>query len=201
MIKPTLLVFCAAAAFAQDMTTPPPAIVAEMKKLQPLVGEWKGGGWIQMGPSKQEFQSTETVESRLGGVVLMVEGRHHDKADATRLVHHALGAISYNLRSKEFEFRAYTAAGQSITASARTRDNGIEWGFTPPGSDIKIRYFIRLNDGGEWLETGEMSRDGNTWQPFFEMRLKRQPARAAVPPAAAVSAAAAAPALLRDTGR
>ena len=201
MIRVIVLAFCAACAFAQDMTAPPAAIAAEMKKLDFMVGEWRGGGWIQMGPSKQEFQSSETVERRLGGVLLLIEGRHHDKADSKRLVHHAMGAVSYNLRSKEFEFRAYTAAGQALTAPARTRDNGLEWSFTPPGSDVNIRYFIRLDEKGQWLETGEMSRDGKEWRQFFEMRLTRQQSRAAAPAGESASLASAAPVLAPDTGR
>jgi hypothetical protein len=172
-MKPFLLALLVTGVFAQDMMTPQPGQLAEMKKLDFLLGEWRGGGWIQMGPEKHEFEGRETVESKLGGVLLLIEGRHYAKGDASRMMHNAFAAVSWNPRTKEYEFRAYTANGQALTVPARWRDGGLEWGFEPPGSGMKIRYFIRLDEKGQWVETGEMSRDGSQPRQFFEMRLTR----------------------------
>jgi hypothetical protein len=201
-MRPALLFLLSAAALAQNMMTPPASQLAEMKKLDFLVGEWRGGGWIQMGPEKNEFEGTERVESRLGGVILTIEGLHHTKGAAATPVHNAFAVVSYDPRVKAFQFRAYTANGQALTADARLRDNGLEWGFdVPGGSGMKIRYFIRLDDKGQWLETGEMSRDGSEWRQFFEMRLRRQPSRAGAPAAEFASRAAASSGTSPYTGK
>ncbi|HET8548798.1 MAG TPA: DUF1579 family protein [Bryobacteraceae bacterium] len=180
-MKAALLTLLATAALAQNVT-PPAGQLAEMKKLDFLLGEWRGGGWIQMGPEKQEFEGRESVASKLGGLILTIEGVHHRKAGSGTPVHNAFAVVSYDPRARMYQFRAYTANGQALTADGRIRDGGFEWGFeVPGGSGMKIRYFIRLDDKGKWVETGEMSRDGSEWRQFFEMRLTRQPSRAAVP--------------------
>jgi hypothetical protein len=49
---------------------------AETKKLDWLVGQWKGTGWIQMGPQgRKEFTQTETIQGKLDGLVLVIEGQ------------------------------------------------------------------------------------------------------------------------------
>jgi hypothetical protein len=201
-MKLTLLALLATAALAQDMMTPPPAQLSEMKKLNFLIGEWKGGGSIQMGPEKREFEGTEIVQSKLGGVVFTIDGMHHAKGQPGTPLHNALAVVSYDMRAKGYQFRAYTANGQALTADAHLRDGGLEWGFdVPGGSGMKIRYFIRLDDKGQWLETGEMSRDGSEWRQFFEMRLTRQPSRAEARAAESASRAAAGPGTAPYTGK
>jgi hypothetical protein len=37
----------------------------------------------------------------------------------------------------------------------------------------KIQYRIKLNEAGQWTETGEWSRDEETWNQFFGMTLDR----------------------------
>ena len=68
-----------------------------MKPFLPAVGKWRGEGWMQMGPGEpQRAVSEETVEMRLDGLVLVVEGLHHAKlADgaAGKVVHHALAIV------------------------------------------------------------------------------------------------------------
>jgi len=68
-----LLCISSVAALAQ---TPASGQRVEMKKLDWLVGHWKGTGWMQMGPQgRKEFTITETVEGKLDGLVLVIEGQ------------------------------------------------------------------------------------------------------------------------------
>src|SRR5262245_36597358 len=80
---------------------------AEMKKLDWLVGQWKGTGWIQMGPQgRKEFAQTETVQSKLDGLVLLIEGQGKSKENGST-VHTALALASYDERAKNFRWRAF----------------------------------------------------------------------------------------------
>ena len=63
-----------AAPTAQTRST---AHVDEMKKFDFLLGRWSGEGWIEMTPGQRlKFKSNETVDTRLGGSLLIVEGKH-----------------------------------------------------------------------------------------------------------------------------
>ena len=56
--------------------TPASGQRVEMKKLDWLVGHWKGTGWMQMGPQgRKEFTITETIQGKLDGLVLVIEGQ------------------------------------------------------------------------------------------------------------------------------
>src|SRR5213083_453298 len=61
--------------FAAEQPTSKDVQRREMKKLDWFVGHWKGTGWIQMGPQRRhEFTQTETIEAKLDGLVLVIEG-------------------------------------------------------------------------------------------------------------------------------
>lgn len=149
----------------------------ELKRLDFLLGEWKGAGWIEMGPGRRaEFQQTEHVQSRLNGTVILVEGLGRGKMGSTGeegVVHHALAVISYNTGAKKLAFRAFRADGNSVDADATVSDKGMVWGFRDPQRGMQVRYTIKLDEMGRWNEVGELSMDGQAWRKFFEMTLQR----------------------------
>jgi hypothetical protein len=145
----------------------------EMKKLDWLVGQWNGTGWMQLGPQgRKEFTITETVQGKLDGLVLVIEGNGKSKEDG-RAVHTALAFVSYDEGAKTFRWRAFTAEGRQTDTVAKVGANTLEWGLEIPDRG-RMRYTIKLNEKGEWFEVGEMTQDGETWRKFFEMTLQRQ---------------------------
>lgn len=164
--------------FAQD----PRALATQreaLKKLDSWVGVWKGSGWTRFGAgNKEEFTITETVQSKLDGLVLLVEGlgKGTDAAGKELVGHQALAVVSYDDKAKQFRFRHYTAQGRFGESELKVTDGGYEWGMSPEGSPVKIRFIIKL-DGKKWQETGEFSQDGTNWVQFLEMNLDKLPAR------------------------
>jgi hypothetical protein len=142
---------------------------AAMKKLSFLVGEWQGESWTQMGPDKRTSKGTEIVQSKLGGLLLVIDGRFESGG---QVAHNAYGVLSYDPRAERYRFNAYTTNGQMADAKVELKEGGFDWSFQPnPG--ITIRYEMRLNDTGEWVEKGYFVRDGSPVQ-FFEMHLKKK---------------------------
>ncbi|MBZ0110852.1 MAG: hypothetical protein K8J08_00180 [Thermoanaerobaculia bacterium] len=156
---------------AQD--PPPPASdegLAAMQEIAFLIGEWHGSGWMRRGPAEpQPFESTETIEGRLDGRVLLVEGLHRSK-ETGEVVHSALAVISYDPKKGEYRFRSYLADGRSGDYSAQLENGNFVWNMDVPNG--KIRYTIAVKDDG-WNEKGEYSADGASWNHFFQMDLER----------------------------
>jgi hypothetical protein len=144
----------------------------QMKKLEWLVGHWKGAGWIEMGPQgRHKFVQTESIQSKLDGLVLIVEGVGRSVDDRST-VHSALALVSYDDGARTFRWRAFTAEGRQTDAEAKVGDGMLEWGF-PISEHGRVRFTIKLNDKSEWFEIGEMTQDGQVWRQFFEMTLQR----------------------------
>lgn len=140
-----------------------------MTKLKFLVGHWKGEAKMDGRP---DMVHVETVESRLDGMVLVVEGMGRAQKDDD-LVHHAMGVISYDARAKHYRVVAYRDDGESVDAVATfLSDGSFQWSFDTTGQR-SVRYTIRVSGSGEWQETGEIARDGKTWLPFYEATLSR----------------------------
>lgn len=144
----------------------------EMRKLDWLVGEWTGEAATQMGPGKREKAAmTERVQSKLGGRVLLIEGL--GKGPAGEIVHDALAVASWDDATKKYRFDAWTARHGYVEAWLEVGENNARWGFdTPQGG--KVRYTIARTENGQWRETGDFSRDGKQWMPFFEMTLTKK---------------------------
>ncbi|MCK6692733.1 MAG: hypothetical protein L6Q97_11600 [Thermoanaerobaculia bacterium] len=167
-----LFSLCLGSFFAQPGLQPGAAVRDAMQKVQFLEGRWQGAGWIQMGPQRHEFIVSETGVFKANGGVLMLEGVGRDAADTSVIIHQALGFISWDQQNGKYLMRAFRADGNHVDADFHVADDGsILWGFTHPMAG-QIRYTIRL-DNGQWVESGEMSRDGKSWRPFLEMRLSR----------------------------
>lgn len=132
---------------------------------------------MMRGPgNRQTSHVTETAELKLEGTLLMLEGLGTSKvpnSDEERIVHHALGIVSYDAAAERYLMRAYRAGGQFVDADLSVGDKTLVWGFTEPNAG-EIRYTFTLTEAGQWHEIGEISQDGQTWHPFFEMTLKRQ---------------------------
>lgn len=146
-----------------------------MKPLEFLVGTWSGSGWVARGPkSTHTFRGEEHVELRLGGTLLLTEGKHwsSDKSPETSMpVHHAMAVISPK-SDGSYEFRSWLANRDGGVFSGRMVDDAFVWSITAPNR--KIRYTIRLDKQGRWYEIGEIFNQSRQWHKFFEMTLSRQ---------------------------
>ena len=152
--------------------TVPLSAADEMKKLEWMVGEWSGEASIQMGPGKPELtKMTESIQSKLGGKAILIQGLGKDDKGAT--VHESLAVIAYNETAKKYELESWTARYPHVESWFEVGDQSAQWGFdTPQGG--KVRYSISRTEKGQWLEIGEFSRDGNQWMKFFEMTLTKK---------------------------
>jgi hypothetical protein len=155
---------------------PNPVQLEAMKKLHFLVGEWKGEGWTEYAPGQRRTSPiNESVQPKLGGMVLLVEGLGKIKVpgkDEDLITHHALGILSYDEKEKIYRLRSHLFTGQTTSAEARFTDEGFQWGFQP-APNMNIRYTVKLTEKGEWFERGEMSQDGKSWRQFHEMTLQK----------------------------
>ncbi len=157
--------------FAQ---TPASPTLAEMKKLDFLVGQWQGEGYFLLGPSQRKtFSQTENIQRKVDGTILHIEGlgKSKDPGNEGTTIHNVFGIVSYDKDTKVYRWRVYRADGSVIDTEAKVSGNTLVWGMRERGADI--RFTITLNEKGQWIEIGEFSRDGKTWQKFFEMTLRR----------------------------
>jgi hypothetical protein len=163
---------------AQDAKAPDPKAAAAvmtpaeaMKKLAFLLGEWKGTGSFAFGPDRKvSFDQRETVEAKLNGALMVVEGLG---TAGGRAVHQAYGIFSYDPVRKAYNFRAYLSDGRFRDMDVfEAGEGGFSWGMTEAGG-AQIRYTMSRGAAGEWIEKGARSLDGKAWTPFFEMSLAK----------------------------
>ena len=158
--------------YGQDYLKPSPEMVTAMEKVSFMEGKWKGEGWVQMGPQKEEFIQHETVGTKANGTVMVIDGIAFAADDTSKVVHNAYAVISYNDQESKYVMRAYRADGRYVDADFEVQDDGkIVWGFSHPMAG-QIKYTIWEEDG-KWIEKGEMSRDGESWMHFFQTSLEK----------------------------
>jgi hypothetical protein len=143
-----------------------------MAKIAQRAGKWKGGGWNHMPGGRHESNSEETIEMRLDGRALLIEGFHTDVRSG-EVSHHALAIIAWDDAQKQYRFASALAAGRTGYFPARLEGRKFIWTIAIPNGPTS-RFTISLDDPDKWREVGEQSRDGGvTWVKFFEMNLDR----------------------------
>jgi heme/copper-type cytochrome/quinol oxidase subunit 2 len=152
--------------------------IAEMKKLDFLVGTWKGKGWIMTQNGRQTFTAEESLERKLAGQIVVVDGLGKsidEKTGKEKIVHQAYGVFSYDATADKIKFRWYKAdSGEEDETTIEVSGNKFVWGFDVPQNGVKVKFTENINEKGNWIEIGEVTRDGGkTWFKFFEMELSK----------------------------
>lgn len=153
---------------AVEETTPHPT--ADMKPIAFLAGTWQGTGWAQTREGRHEFAIREKIEPKLDGSVFLVEGIGKDAAG--KVHHHALAFFHYDKQAGHFKVKAFRKDGGYVDAKGEMKDGAFVWGFEQPQAGT-VRFTLKLNAKGQWVETGEFSRDGKQWFKIMEMTLDR----------------------------
>ncbi len=168
-----LLIFLASIGYSQS-----PEIIQQnaMKKMEWLVGEWKGTAWTQMGPQNRDtVEMHESIVLELNGTILKIKGTgyHFNKEGNKEVAHDAFAVVSYDVANQKYRWQSWRVPGGYFTEhEPEVGENSFSWIMeTPQG---KMKYKLQLNNKGQWHETGHFSRDGENWFPFFEMVLNKQ---------------------------
>jgi hypothetical protein len=159
---------------AQNPFQPKKETIDALQKISFLTGNWKGNGYIQMGPQKHSFTQTEVIKLKLNGTVIQIEGEGKDKQNPEITIHQAFAIISYDAQNTKYLMTAFRGDGEQINAETKLIDsNTFQWSFSNPMAGL-IKFTISVKNN-VWTETGEMSRDnGTTWTKYFEMILDKQ---------------------------
>lgn len=141
---------------------------AAMKKLAFLTGKWSGEAKASRGPSQvTELNQEETVEYKLDGLVLLIEGTGRNKTDGA-VSFRALATVSFDDASSTYRIRAYND-GRFLDTELKLAENGkgFTWGFD--SGPAKISYVMTLSEKGEWIEVGSITLGSQPPRKFVEM--------------------------------
>lgn len=165
-----LILACLTAASTLAQGKPPenPEVIKAMKEVAFITGEWEGEGWYMVNGQKSTSKVTEKIALKAGGAVLSLEGKGVDSAG--RVVHDAFGILYYEPSTKDYRMRSFLAGETGGEHHATAKNGVIVWTIK---SQRTIRYTIKLDEQGRWLEIGEMDMGDGKWFQFFEMRLKK----------------------------
>jgi hypothetical protein len=169
----TTLLCCfalACTAFAQPQRPNVTAQREAMKKLAFLVGTWTGEAATVRPNQTIKVKQTEQVTYKLDGLVLLIEGtgRNPDTGD---IMFRALATVSYEDAASVYHFRAYND-GNYLDTDLKVPMNGFEWSYK--AGPAQVRFVTKLDDKGDWVETGDVIMDNNPAQRFFDMTVRKQ---------------------------
>ncbi|MBV6457680.1 MAG: hypothetical protein HONBIEJF_00797 [Fimbriimonadaceae bacterium] len=163
----------ASAAFVTPLQEqgPSPAEKAAIEKVGFLVGKWQGKGWV-MEPSgaKADYTGTETVQMKLSGKALLVEGEFKDGEGKVR--HQTLAIITYDTKTSKYQFRTYLFNQPEAVHDLILTEDGFTWELKP-NNTTKVRFNMTGKAKQEWIETGEVLIEGRPPMKFMEMNLKK----------------------------
>jgi len=160
----------ASGAFAQPQ---PPNMTVQreaMKKLAFLVGTWTGDATTMRRDQTTKVKQTEQAGYKLDGLLLLIEGtgRHPDSGE---VMFRALATVSYDDVAGVYHFRAYND-GSYLDTELKVPENCFAWGYK--AGPAQIAFVMKLNDQGDWVETGVATMGQGPAQRFFNMTVRKQ---------------------------
>ena len=142
-----------------------------MHKLAFLAGRWSGPVTITRGPAESlHLTQSEDVQYKLGGLVLLVEGKS-TSADG-KAEFSALATISFDDATRTYRIRAYNN-GHYADAELSTLADGFSWGF--PAGPGRVVSTMHLTTKGEWQEVTDFTMGGTPPRRSVDMLLQHLP--------------------------
>ncbi|MFT3880135.1 MAG: hypothetical protein QM703_10805 [Gemmatales bacterium] len=150
--------------------------LAAIKKLDNWVGTWKGVGWSMNEKGERfDFTITESVQRKVAGTVLLLDGKGVRKNDQGEEIttHDGLVVISYDEKTHRYHWHGYDVGREPVHSELKMINGAMQWEVQPPNRSPTIRFTIKI-ENNRWHETGEVSLDGKAWNKFMEVTLERQ---------------------------
>lgn len=139
-----------------------------MHKLAFLAGRWSGPVTIMQGPGQSmHFKQSEDVQYKLGGLVLLIEGK--STTPSGKAVFSALATVSFDTATRTYHIRAYNN-GHYVDAKLSLLPQGFSWSF--PAGRVRVVNSMHLTAKGEWKEGSEVVTEGAPPRPSVEMLLR-----------------------------
>jgi hypothetical protein len=133
-----------------------------LKTLDWMVDKWEGESWLEFAPGQRKTNhSLETVQSKVGGAVLLIEGYHKGKIagqpeTAEDVITDKYSSILLDdSKAERHRFIAFTARQGYGDFQVKVADECWEWETTTPSG--RVRFTITHSDKDEWSEKGEAS--------------------------------------------
>ena len=119
-----------------------------------------------------ELVQTEDAQSKLDGLILIIEGLGRVKSAGTVALQ-ALGIVPYDDEAAAYRMRAYND-GRYFETDLKLIEHGegIAWGVSL--GDIKTSSVLRINDIGEWTELTEITVGSHSPWKSMELTVSRQ---------------------------
>jgi hypothetical protein len=172
-----MLICITALFYGTDASAQPAAgqVSEKMTLFNWMIGDWSGEAWyLGRDQKKTQLIQKEHIISRLDGALITMEGSGYDKPGSgdAKKVFQAFGILTYDLANSKYVLRAYKGENFIDSDLISNPDGSYYW--IIDASYGKTRYTITYTPDGKWHEKGEISRDGTTWNNFFEMTLTKQ---------------------------
>lgn len=165
-----------AAGMAQQALAPSAAQLAAMRPFDRWLGEWRGSGWaVSATGERTEFTIVENVQRRVGGTVLLLDGRGTATGTSgpERVTHDGLVVLSYDEKTGTYHWDGHELGRDPVNVEATLVNGGLAWSLPVGPGGATVRFTITF-DERRWHEVGEFSPDGSSWVLFMEMSLLRQ---------------------------
>jgi hypothetical protein len=146
---------------------------AAMRKLEFMVGKWRGESRLLRGPGDPvSLMQTEEAQYKLDGLILLIEGVGRTKADGKPVLQ-ALGIVCYDDESGTYRMRAFND-GRFLETELKVLDNdkGVTWGFAL--GQIRTTSVMRINEKGDWTELTEITIGNEPPKKYMELTVSRQ---------------------------
>ncbi len=146
-----------------------------MQKLRWMIGNWAGSSIVNIGDQKQLTNIRESIQSGLDGTILTINVIATDKDSNTRrqlLAYTSFSVISYDLKNKSYRWTSWRNSEKYYDEYSFSVDNN-SFEYISNENGGKVRYKAKLGSDGEFLETGEYSKDGSSWGEFITMKLRK----------------------------
>ena len=153
---------------------------AAMKKLDFIIGQWKGEGWMLIGPDQRfPFSVTESYSYRCNGVIVDGEGRFKPQGipedEETRIMY-GLGMIYFNRHSGEYRMWHYGGSRSGFVFTQKIEINMEQKSLHYTNKDADgetYKFGFAIDEEGILTAQTERQRPDGTWYISMEFQMRR----------------------------